>query len=260
MSAAIRKGAIMSTTLVTGGTGGLGRPTVEALRSRGHEVDILSRHPGAMRVTGDLDRDSGLEAAVASAATIVHLATNRRRDCHGTENLLRAAANAGVEHVVYVSIVGVEDIPYFYYRDKVRCEAVIEGSGIPFTILRATQFHSFPVELIELQHRLATTRVLDISLQTIAVAEVAERLAELASESPAGRVEDVGGPEILSFAEVAEIWHRAHGAAKTVRTLHLGGRTVRGFRAGHHMTGLPGFGRETFAEFAARAARASNGP
>lgn len=248
----------MATILVTGGTGGLGRPTVAELQTRGHDVRILSRRAGAQRTVGDLDRDTGLDAAVAGASTIVHLATNRRRDIRGTRNLLRAAARGDVAHLVFISIVGVDQIAYFYYRDKVACEAAIEASGIPFTILRATQFHSFPVEFIRLQARFASTRVIDIPLQTIAVDEVAARLAELASAPPAGRVADIGGPEILRFPEVAEIWHRAHGDAARVRTLRIGGATVRAFRAGHHLTGLPGFGRETFAEFAARDARASN--
>lgn len=243
------------TILVTGGTGGLGRPAVEQLRARGADVRILSRRPGPGRVVADLDRGTGLDAALDGVGTVLHLASNRRKDLPGTERLLAAATRAGVGHLIYISIVGVEDIPYFYYRDKVDNERAIAESGVPFTTLRATQFHSFPVEFIRLQRRLPATFALDVPIQPIAVEEVAARLVELAEAAPAGRVADIGGPEILRFREVAEIWHRAHGEARRVRMLRLGGKAIRAFQAGHHLTGLPGHGRETFAEYAARSAK-----
>jgi uncharacterized protein YbjT (DUF2867 family) len=168
--------------------------------------------------------------------------------------LLEASRTAAVRHFVFISIVGVDDIPYFYYRDKVVCEQLVAESGIPFTTLRATQFHDFVADFLKPQRRLPFLVSLDIPDQPIAVGEVAARLVELASGDPAGRVDDVGGPEARPLHEFIDDWQRAFGTAKKVRTLRLGGKTIRAFQAGHHMTPLPGYGRETFAEFANRLA------
>jgi uncharacterized protein YbjT (DUF2867 family) len=244
----------MSTILVTGGTGGLGRPTVAQLVAAGHEVRVLSRKPGTGRLVGDLSSGAGLSAALEGVATVLHLATNRRKDAPATARLLDASRAARVKHMVFISIVGVDDIPYFYYRDKVVCEGLVEGSGIPFTILRATQFHDFVADFLRPQRRLPFLVSLDIPDQPIAVEEVAARLVELASGEPAGRVEDIGGPEVRPLREFIDDWQRAFGTTKKVRTLGLGGKTIRAFQAGHHTTPLPGYGRETFAEFAGRLA------
>jgi uncharacterized protein YbjT (DUF2867 family) len=244
----------MSTILVTGGTGGLGRPTVRKLVVAGHDVRVFSRRPGDGRLVGDLSTGAGLPAALDGVDTVVHLATNRRKDAPATSTLLERSGAAGVRHFVFISIVGVDDIPYFYYRDKVEIERMIEASGIPFTILRATQFHDFVAGFLRPQRRLPFLVSLDLPVQPIAVEEVATRLVELAADRPMGRVADIGGPEARQLPEFIADWQRAFGTTKKVRTLPLGGKTIRAFRAGHHLTPLPGYGRETFAEFAVRQA------
>jgi uncharacterized protein YbjT (DUF2867 family) len=244
------------TILVTGGTGNLGRPTVELLRAAGHDVRVLSRKPGPGRVVGDLSAGSGIRDALTGVDTVVHLATTRWKDAGQTRTLLHAARAAGIRHLIFMSIVGVDRIPYAYYRDKVASERLIEDSGVPFTILRATQFHDFVDGYFRAQRRLPVVFALDILDQPIAVHEVAERLTELAGAVPAGRAQDIGGPEQLSLRALGETWQRAHGSNKKVRLLRLGGKTIRAFRAGHHLTPLPGYGRETFADYAARQASA----
>jgi len=239
----------MSTILVTGGTGGLGRPTVSLLRAAGHDVRILSRTPGPGHVVGDLETGDGLTAALDGVDTVLHLATNRRRDAPATARLLSAAVH--VNHVVFISIVGVDRIPYGYYRDKVACEGLIAASGIPFTILRATQFHDFVGAFLRAQRRLPVVLSLGVPVQTIAVEEVAARLVDLAGTAPAGRVADIGGPQVNQLGELVAQWQRAFGTSKPVWTLRLPGATVAAFRAGHHTTGLPGYGTGTFAEYAA---------
>lgn len=239
----------MSTILVTGGTGGLGRPTVDRLRSAGHDVRVLSRRPGAGRVVGDLASGAGLDAALDGVDTVLHLATNRRKDAPATARLLDAAAHVG--HIVFISIVGVEEIPYGYYRDKVVCETLVTDSGIPFTILRATQFHDFVGAFLRAQRTLPVILSLPIPVQTIAVEEVAQRLVELAGNPPAGRVADIGGPEVTPVSDLVALWQRAFETSKPVWTLHLPGKTIAAFKAGHHTTGLPGYGRGTFAQYAA---------
>lgn len=238
----------MSITLVTGGTHGLGVPTVELLRAAGHDVRVLSRKAGAGRYQGDLSNSAGLDAALMGVDTVVHLATSRRKDIGHTRNLLDAAKRAGIAHLVFISIVGVDRIPYSYYRDKVASEQAIAGSGIPFTILRATQFHTLIAALF--QRRLPVLLAPAVSLQTIATEEVAARMVQLASGAPAGRVPDIGGPEILTIREYAERWNRAHGTNKPVWTIRIPGKTIAAFKAGHHMTGLPGYGTQTFSEYA----------
>jgi len=238
------------TTLVTGGTGRLGRPTVAALRSRGHDVRILSRHPGAGHAVADLATGTGLADALDGVDTVVHLATSRSKDVDQTRNLLAAMAGRDT-HLVFISIVGVDRIPYGYYRDKVASEQEIEASGVPHTIIRVSQFHGFVSEFLDAQRRLPVTLVLPISAQTIHMPDVAERLADLVAAGPQGRVDDLGGPEQLTLKEYARQWQAAHGIRRPIWTLHLPGKMVRAFREGHHMPGLPGAGRVTFHEYLA---------
>ena len=145
----------MTTTLVTGATGTLGVPTVARLREAGHDVRALSRGSGPDLTTGDLLTGAGIREAVAGADTVLHLATGRRGkgDVEATRTLLAAAAAAGVRHLVLISIVGIDDIPLAYYRDKVLIERLVRESGLPYSILRATQFHSFVEALFTAQRR-----------------------------------------------------------------------------------------------------------
>lgn len=242
----------MSTILVTGGTGQLGTPTVAALVERGHDVRVLSRKPGQGHRVGDLATGAGLTEALDGIDTVVHLATTNRKDIGQTRNLLAAAKQSGVTHLVFISIVGIDKVGYPLYRDKLLSEEAIRDSGVPWTILRATQFHSFPSMLFRL--RLPFIPVLPAPVQTIATQEVAVRLAELASGPAQGRVTDIGGPEIRSVRELAEEWNRAHGTHRPIWTLHLPGRTMKQYRAGGHLAGLPGYGTTTFAEYARREA------
>lgn len=243
------------TLLVTGGTGTLGRPTVDRLRAKGHDVRILSRNAGPDRVVGDVTTGEGLAEAMRGVDTVLHLATSAgKKDPGQTQNVVDAARSAGVTHFVYISIVGVDANPYPYYRAKLESERIIERSGIPHTILRATQFHDFIAMFLRLQRKLPVVLSLDVPDQPIAVEEVADRLVELVDAGPSGMVADIGGPEQLTLRELIDTWQRAAGTRKPVWTLRLFGKTIRAFKEGHHMTSLPGYGRETFATYAAREA------
>ena len=241
------------TILVTGGTGTLGRPTVERLRAAGHDVRILSRRPGPDRVVGDVTSGDGLAEAMHGVDTVLHLATSTgSKDPAQAQKVVEAAKAAGVQHLVFISIVGVDVNPYPYYRAKFESEQVVERSGIPFTILRATQFHEFIALFLHLQRKLPFIVSVDAPDQPIAVDEVAQRLVELVDAGPSDRVADIGGPEQLPLRTLINTWQRAHGTKKPVWTLKLFGRTIRSFQAGSHMTALPGYGRERFATFAQR--------
>jgi len=238
------------TTLVTGGTGHLGRPTVEALRARGHDVRILSRRPGEGHAVADLASGAGLAEALEGVETVLHLATSRSKDIGQTRMLLEAMAGTDA-HLVFISIVGVDRIPFGYYRDKVASEQAIEASGVAHTIIRVAQFHGFVGDFLDAQRRLPVTLVLPVSAQTIHMPEVAERLVELVEAGPQGRVGDLGGPEQLTVKESARQWQAAHGIRRPIWTLHLPGKTMRAFRAGYNLPGLPGAGRVTFREYLA---------
>src|SRR5215207_1574390 len=164
----------MTTTLVTGATGTLGAPTLSRLRAAGHDVRALSRRTGPGLTTGDLLTGDGIPEAVRGVDTVLHLATGKRGtgDVEATRTLLGAATDAGVRHLVLVSIVGIDDIPLPYYREKVVVERLIRESGLPHTILRATQFHVFVEEMFTAQRRLPVVLVPAIPSQPIAVEEV----------------------------------------------------------------------------------------
>jgi uncharacterized protein YbjT (DUF2867 family) len=236
------------TVLLTGGTGRLGRHVAAALRSRSIDPRILSRRPGDGHVVADLATGDGLAAALEGVDTVLHLATSRSKDIAQTRRLLDAMAGSPA-HLIFISIVGVDRIPYGYYRDKVASEKAIEASGLPHTIIRVTQFHGFVNEVLEAQRRLPVTVILPVSAQTIHMPEVAERLADLVEAGPSGRVADLGGPEQLTLREYARQWQAARGVRRPILALRIPGKAMAAFRAGHHMSGLPGAGRVTYREF-----------
>ncbi|NMO32855.1 SDR family oxidoreductase [Streptomyces sp. GMY01] len=240
----------MSTILVTGGTGTLGRLVAERLRADGHEVRVLSRHSRPYAV--DL-REGGpaLDEAVAGADTVVHCASSPRGgDEEAAGHLIAAARSAGVAHLVCVSIVGVDRVPFGYYQTKHAVERLVVESGLGWTLLRATQFHDLLVDLFE---RLAKPPVMllpaAVGDQPVEVAEVADRLAELAVGAPAGRVPDLGGPEVRSLESLARAYLRAVGRRRPILNLPLPGRAYRSFREGGHLAPRRAVGKRTFEEF-----------
>ncbi|MET7440371.1 SDR family oxidoreductase [Streptomyces sp. NPDC004082] len=242
----------MSTVLVTGGTGTLGRLVTERLRAGGHEVRVLSRHAQPYAV--DLRAGGpGLDAAVAGVDTIVHCASAPRGDEQAAAHLVAAARKAGVPHLLYISIVGVDAVPLGYYRSKLAVEKLVEESGLGWTILRATQFHDLVVRLLD---GLSKVPVLllpaGVSDQPVEVSEVADRLVELAVGAPAGRVEDMGGPEVRTFPSLARAYLRATGKRRPMVGVRLAGKAYRGMRAGGHLTPEHAVGKGTFEEYLAR--------
>lgn len=235
--------------LVTGGTGTLGRVLVDRLRSNGQQVRVLSRKPGKETAVGDLSANTGLDAALSGISTVIHCATDGRTDVTATRNLIEAAKRAGVTHFVYISIVGIDRHPLFYYRTKLRVERQVASSGIPWTILRATQFHNLVLGMFRAQRFLPLLFAPTFSFQPIAVEDVARRLAELAQAEPSGRAADVGGPEILTSKEFAAIYRaRAHGRRPIV-PLRLPGKTFAAYAAGYHLAPEHRYGTMTFREF-----------
>lgn len=230
-------------TLLTGATGTLGRALRPRLRDAGHEVRAASRSPpdetdATEWVATDIATGRGLGTALEDIDVVVHAATapqgdTEAVDVRGTERLLEAAAAAGVSNVVYVSIVGVDEIPYSYYEHKLTAERAVEASAVPSTIVRATQFHSFVYDLLETVSRLPIWPLpTDFRLQPIDVGEAADAIVERATLESAGRVPDVGGPEVRTVGELARAYRDAKGIRRPIVRLPLPGKTAAGFRAG----------------------------
>lgn len=263
------EGAIVAEVLVTGGTGTLGSRVVALLGERGHSVRVLSRRDvgasedGARRVRGDLATGQGVAEAAAGLDAIVHCAsatgTLRRRtlrevDVQGTRRLAAAARAAGRPHLVYPSIVGIDGLPFAYYRTKVAAEREIERSGLPWTILRATQFHDLVLMALRAAQR---GRVLlipkDFRLQPVDAGEAAQRLAELVDGGAGGRAGDLGGPQVMSGEELAETYLAARGGRRPrVVRVPVPGRTARAVRAGRLLCPQGTRGSVSFADFLGR--------
>jgi uncharacterized protein YbjT (DUF2867 family) len=128
----------------------------------------------------DLRLEEGIDAAVAGVDTIIHCATAFRGDSQAARNLIAAAGRASVSHLVYISIVGVDQVPFSYYRAKLEVERLIQQSRLEWTILRTTQFHDLVLRLCK---ALARSPVMVVaaatSVQPIDAGEVAGRLVEL---------------------------------------------------------------------------------
>jgi uncharacterized protein YbjT (DUF2867 family) len=245
----------MTSILVTGGTGTLGSLVSDRLRERGHEVRVLSRHAKPYAV--DLRDGSGLDAAVEGVDAIVHCASSPRGgDDRAAAHLLAAARRASVPHLVYISIVGVDRLPLGYYRVKRKVERMIEEageSGQGWTVLRTTQFHDLVLRLLAAAARLPVLSLPSgVSLQPIDAGEVADRLAELAVGAPAGRVDDMGGPQIRPLADLARAYLHATGRRRPIVPVRLAGKAYAGYRSGAQLTPERAVGKVTFEDFLAQ--------
>ncbi|WP_399093974.1 SDR family oxidoreductase [Streptomyces sp. BBFR2] len=253
----------MATFLVTGGTGTLGRAVVGRLLDGGHDVRSLSRRlPAAPPVPGprhhavDLRDGTGLAEAVAGVETVVHCAsTPSGGDEEAAGHLVAAARAAGVRHLVHISIVGVGSIPLGYYKAKRSVERIVEQSGTGWTILRTTQFHDLVLRVVKAgAHSPLLPYPSGVRVQPIEVREVAARMAELALGEPAGRVPDMGGPQVLTAREAVRLTLRYGGRRRLPVPLWLPGRTMAGFRAGENLAPGHAVGERTYEQFLAERA------
>jgi uncharacterized protein YbjT (DUF2867 family) len=185
--------------VVIGGTGLIGSKTVAILRKSGHEVVAASRKGGINTVTGE-----GLKEAMAGAEAVIDLSNVPSEDREAVldffessgRNLIAAEAAAGIRHHITLSIVGADRIPgQLYYRAKVAQEKLIEASGIPFTIIRSTQFLEFLGPIADASTDGGVVRLAPGLLQPIAVDDVAVIVAEIALANPENGIVEIAGPE-----------------------------------------------------------------
>lgn len=249
----------MATTLVTGGSGTLGQHIVRRLAKTDEETRVLSRRSapvgpdGAAWFTGDLTSGHGIGQALDGCSTVIHSATDpwgRTRDVTQAGNLLSEATRAGVEHVIFVSIVGCDRFPYTYHQTKAAVEGLVEESGLGYTILRATQFHEL---LDSLLARLSRSPMVPVPaktyIQPVAAADVAERLTEFVKGSPQGRAPDMGGPKIRTARDLANRYLAAHHVRARATSLPLPGALGSALRSGMLLAPDTTRGNQTWEEY-----------
>jgi len=253
--------------LVTGGTGTLGRLVVPLLRDAGRDVRVLSRRRGEAAegvelVVGDLDAAVGIDRALDGAEVIVHCAGSRKGDEDKALNLVRAASrNGGIQHLVFISVVGADGVPvtsradrmmFGYFASKLAAERVVGESGLPWTTLRATQFHDLFLTTVRQMAKLPVVPVpAGFRFQPVDTGEVAARLAELVLEAPAGLVPDVAGPRIYEMDDLVRAYLRACGKRRRFVHVPLPGRAAGAVRAGANLAPDNAVGRRTWEEFLA---------
>jgi len=231
---------------------------------------VLSRRSRAAEdgiefVTGDLATGAGIEPAVDGAGTIVHLAGSPKGDEDQARNLIRAASRAGATHLVYISVVGADRIPidsrvdramFGYFGSKLAAERIVADSGLPFTTLRATQFHELILMVAQQMAKLPVIPApAGFRVQPIDADEVAARLVELALREPAGRVPDMGGPRVYGAADLLRGYLGASHRRRPIVPLWLPGKAARAFRAGANLAPEQAVGRRTWEEFLAERLR-----
>lgn len=238
----------MPRVLVTGGTGTLGRALVPRLVAEGYTVRVMSRsssppadwpEPATEWAQADLATGAGLAAAVSDVDSVIHTATHPRRsatvDVEGTKRLIDHLCADDLQQFLYVSLVGIDEIPYSYYQHKLAAEAAVVESGLPWTIQRVTQFHTL---LDRVFQTLCPVPIWPLptafQVQPIAPADVATRLCDIIGDGPARLVPNLGGPEVHRLGEVARIWADVRDVRRPIVCLPVSGRIAKGFREGHN--------------------------
>lgn len=240
----------MDEVLVTGGSGHLGTDVVRLLLERGERVRVLTRtprtEPDVNTFEGDLATGRGIREAVTGARSIIHAATlspAARRghfqpvdfvksppdvDVEGTRRLLYEAKRAGVEHIVHVSIVGVQQSKVPYLRRKAQAENIVRSSAVPWTIISATPFYWL---LARFHDHMRKQRVWfapsNLPMQPGDSAEFAVYVAEALQTGPAGDVRCFAGPEVLSQADIAGQYQAARDVHRRILEVPIPGLAVR---------------------------------
>ncbi|WP_433832114.1 SDR family oxidoreductase [Actinoplanes sp. CA-015351] len=240
---------------VAGGTGLIGRLVVEQARAAGHHVVIISRSSGV-----DLTTGAGLDDALREVGAVIDVTNvvTLKRDVsvrffeQVTRTLNEGEKRAGVAHHVVLSIVGVDRVEFGYYQGKLRQEELALSSGVPATVLRATQFFEFAgQQLSNLGGPLAV--VPKMRTQPVAAAEVATELVRLAEGPALGLAPDIAGPQILEMSAMARRVSRAHGPRKLVLGIPLPGAAGKAMRTGALIPTAAGpRGTTTFDEWLAK--------
>src|SRR5262252_4124806 len=217
--------------VVIGGTGLIGSKAVPMLRQGGHEVVAASPQSGINSITG-----AGLNEAMAGTQVVIDLANSPSFEDNAVleffetsgRNLLAAAAAAGVRHHVALSIVGTDRSDNGYFRAKVVQEKLIKASGIPYTIIRSTQFMEFLRGIADSSTDGNRVRLPPVLFQPIAADDVAAIVADVALAAPRNGIVEIAGPERAPFNEIVARYLKAVGDPREVvrdpEARYFGGR------------------------------------
>ena len=198
--------------VVIGGTGLIGSKVVEKLKQKGHEAIAAAPNTGVNTMTGE-----GLKEAMAGAQVVIDLANSPSFEDKAVleffetagRNLLAAETAAGVRHHVALSIVGIDRSDNGYFRAKVAQEKLIKTSGIPYTIIRSTQFLEFLRAIADSSADGNTVRISPGLFQPIAAEDVAATVADVALAAPRNGVVEIAGPERAPFNEIVARYLKA---------------------------------------------------
>jgi uncharacterized protein YbjT (DUF2867 family) len=246
------------TVAVVGGTGTIGAPLATALLARDAAVRVLTRNrakvpTGAEHRRVDLITGNGLAEALAGADTVVDAANSNRRSkatlVEGTGRLLEAGAAAGVGHHVTISIVGIDRVPSCYYRDKLSQERAVEAGPVPWTILRATQFHQLLDMAFGFAARVGLRPTGAGKLQPMDPRVAAERLADATLSPPASRLPDIAGPRVTTISELSDAWASARGRRRLPLRIPSIGKAGKALAAGELCAPDGAAGGEDFEEW-----------
>lgn len=238
---------------VAGGTGVLGRHVVEIAGQRGYDVVTLAPSRGVDLVAG-----TGLDGALDDVGAVVDVTSIQTQSARASErfygavtsNLLQAEKAAGVGHHVALSIVGAEKAPYGYYAGKILQERLVTESDVPWSLLRATQFHEFAGQIMERLRYGRFVIVPQMRSQPVAAREVAGRLIDLVDAGPSGRVPDFGGPREENAADMVRAFKVATGAKVWIVPVPFPGALGRALRDGTLVAGSGAdHGTQTYADW-----------
>jgi uncharacterized protein YbjT (DUF2867 family) len=254
----------VSLVLVTGGTGTVGSRVVRRLTRTGHEVRVLTRRAhisqeGVTFIEGDMMKRSAVDRAVDGAETIVHCAGQRKGDEILTRNLIESATRAGRPHIVSISVVGADRVPvtapldrlmFGHFAMKRNAERIVSASGLPWTILRATQFYDSLLPLVKSATRAPIVLVpAGFSLQPVDADEVAARLFELSQSGPSGFVDDIAGPRVYTMGDLIGGYLARANRRRMFITVRLPGRAFRSIREGANIAPDRAIGVKTWEQF-----------
>ncbi|GAB4041943.1 SDR family oxidoreductase [Spirosoma jeollabukense] len=261
----------MNKVLVIGGSGVLGSAVVNELQK--NKVDFLtgSRHQiktdAYSKVNQstdipwqpvDLITGEGLQASLIGVDTVLHLASGQGKIGQGpfevaiTRNLLKAVRQSDVKHLIHISIVGIDKIPFSYYRAKLDTEALIRESQVPYTILRATQFHDFVEfglrKLLSLPIGFVPKK---LRLQPIHLDAVVKRLYELAEAGNQNTILNLGGPQVYELGTLAKIWMQYRRITKPIVSIPILGSLMNAIAQGNATCPEKAIGSKTWNDYLA---------
>jgi uncharacterized protein YbjT (DUF2867 family) len=241
--------------VIAGATGTVGAHVTREAARRGHDVVALSRSSGQDVTTG-----AGLAEAMAGADVVIDVSSqttmstkkSRAFFTASTRNLLAAERTAGAGHHLALSIVGIDDIDTGYYAGKLAQEREVSGGEVPWTIMRATQFHEFVGQTVQQGTVGPVTIVPTMPVRPVAASEVAARLLDLAETGPSGRVTDLVGPRDETLLDLVRRQFARDGVTRRAVGVTLPGRYFRACASGVLRGGADAVvGRQTFDEWLA---------